>query len=84
MREGTSSDLPRKIQRKKTLETTIVSQSRRKKIETLMKISKGKEKQEKENSRLFEHKAFSSTSILLIYHSVLSSNKKKLYAFKTL
>ena len=35
----------------------------------------------KQNSRLFEHEAYSSTSILLIYHSGLSF-PKKLYFLK--
>ena len=69
---------PRKIKKKHTRNNTV-SQDRRKKIETfrgiLLKESRGRE-----NSKVFEHKAYSSTGILLICYSVLSFGNTKLYS----
>ena len=71
-----------RVKLKKNTRNNTVSQDRRKKIETfrgiLLKESRGRE-----NSNVFEHKAYSSTGILLICYSVLSFGNTKLYSFIT-
>lgn len=65
-----------KFQRK-TYKVTALSLNERTKIKTHLDICRRKEKsKEKESLRLMEHKAFSSTGFLSIYHFVLSFNRK--------
>ena len=65
-----------KFQRK-TYKVTALSLNERTKIKTHLDICRRKEKsKEKESLRLMEHKVFSSTGFLSIYHFVLSFNRK--------
>ena len=60
---------------KENIETTAVSQSKQNKIKKFLE-TKGNKNREKGESRLFKQKVYSSTRILLIYHFILSCNKK--------
>lgn len=69
------ANLSRKISQEKC-ETTAFSQNERKKFKRCEKSVKANKNREEENSRLFEHIAYSSIGILLFHHSVLSSTEK--------
>ena len=73
---------PRKII-KKTQETTLSHKIGERKLKLSEEFVKGIESRGRENSKLFEHKAYSSTGILLICYSVLSFGNTKLYSFIT-
>lgn len=77
MREGITSGRLRATFPPKISKETALSLNERTKIKTHLDICRRKEKsKEKESLRLMEHKAFSSTGFLSIYHFVLSFNRK--------
>ena len=82
MREGITSghsraNFPRKIVRENIRNKCCLAKKSEGKLECSQKSVKETEiRKEEENTSFFELKASSSTDILLIYHSVLSLNKK--------
>ena len=82
MREGITSghsraSFPRKIVRENIRNKCCLAKKSEGKLECSQKSVKETEiRKEEENTSFFELKASSSTDILLIYHSVLSLNKK--------
>ena len=75
MHEGMNSGLPcanfpRKTSIEKDKKQTLARKIRKRNLKFWYKSAKGN-KNRKKNSRIFEHKAYLTTGILLIYHSLL-------------